>query len=191
MFLELTPQCLDEWTASYDALFRALMQYAQPLTKACGYSFEYDSHALRAAHADWVSDCQSWHSTRLMPDSNGLSHLKMLALLIHHLAQAPWVSNLFEFDIEGTREYEFNGPEEIRLEVRKDINAGRGAYLGYQFCIFVINFFERWRIDKQQEFVFRMTDDMEHNLLVYILSDSRDPIAIYLILKALYIRDNI
>ena len=103
----------------------------------------------------------------------------------------PGNAGLYEFDIEGTREYEFNGPEEIRLEVRKDINAGRSAYLGYQFCIFVINFFERWRIDKRQAFEFRMTSDMEHNLLVYILSDCRDPMAIYLILKALYIRDNI
>lgn len=192
MTFELTPECLDEWLTEYDAFFRALMTFSQPVTKCCGYSFEYDSAALHAIHDAWKSECEVWQRTILMPDSNGLSHIKMLAILMYLLAKVPWLTKLDEFDFEASRDaerYEFNGSAGERENARKDINAGHGAYLGYQFAMAVINWFEVGRIDKRQPYVFRMTHDMEHDILVYLLSERRDPMAIFLVLKALFLRD--
>lgn len=184
---------LDEWMADYDAFFGAFMRIMQPFLKCCGYWFEWDSGALKAAHAAWVAECGEWEKSRLMAGSNGLAQLKVLAILMHHLAQVPWVTALTKFDFETSRDaskYEFAGTAEDRENTRADINAGRGAYLGYLFCMNHIRWCERNRTDKLQPFVFRITDELEHNFLSYLLSERRDSMAIYLFLEALFVRDD-
>jgi hypothetical protein len=184
---------LDEWKADYKAFFHDFMNIIQPLIKCCGYWFEWDTQALKAAHAAWVAECAEWESSRLMPGSDGLAELKVFAILMYHLAQVPWVKELSEFDFENSsdaREYEFAGTPEDCKATRADINAGRGAYLGYQFCMAHIQWCERNRTDKVQPFVFRMTDELEHNFLSYLLSEKRDPLPIYLFLEALFVRDD-
>ena len=54
----------------------------------------------------------------------------------------------------------------------------------------LVRWFERQRTDKRQAFVFRMTDELEHNFLSYLLSEKRDSMAIYLFLEALFVRDD-
>jgi hypothetical protein len=75
-------------------------------------------------------------------------------------------------------------------ETRKDINGARGTFFAFQFAIAVMNSFEIARDDRAQPFVFRLTDDLEHDLMVYLLSERRDFMAMFLIFKALYARDN-
>jgi len=184
---------LDEWMESYEAFFGGLMRCIQPFVKSSGYWIEWDTSALKAAHAGWVAECKEWESTRLMPNSNGLAELKVFAILMHHLALVPWITTLTEFDFENSSDadrYSFLGDEKDRAGVRADINAGRGAYLGYQFCMNLVRWFERQRTDKRQAFVFRMTDELEHNFLSYLLSEKRDSMAIYLFLEALFVRDD-
>jgi len=53
----------------------------------------------------------------------------------------------------------------------------------------VINWFERARTDRIQDFTFRMTLDLAHDIMFYLQTKQKDPTAIYLILKALYARD--
>lgn len=187
------PSHLDDWMKSYDAFFEGFMGIIQPFVKSAECWAVWDSDALRAAHAGWVAECQEWETNRLMPNSNGLAELKIFAILMHHLALVPWVKEVTEFDYENStdaRHYDFAGAPEDKSEVRADIAAGRGGYLGYQFCMNLIRWFERQRDDKVQEFCFRMTDALEHNFLSYLLSERRDSMAIYLFLEALFVRDD-
>jgi hypothetical protein len=97
---------------------------------------------------------------------------------------------LAEFDpAEDGLENAFAGTADEKEEVRKDINAGRGTYLGFQFVLLVMNWFEEARPDCREEFVFRLTPDMEHDFLHYLLSEARSDVATFLVLKALYARD--
>jgi hypothetical protein len=188
MFSPLTEQCLDEWLANVDTFRVEFLRYCQLNCKAAGYYFEFDQAAIHAAHAGWKSMCDVWAKSYVMPDSNGLSHLKILAILLFHFSSVEWISELSEYDPEEDR-IEFAGSPQQRVEFRKDINAGRGTFFAFQFVMYVINWFETYRIDRHQKFEFRLTPEIEHDLMVYLLSERREPMAIYLILKALYARD--
>lgn len=96
--------------------------------------------------------------------------------------------DLYEYD-PANDGLEFDGTSDQREEIRKDINAGRGTYLGFQFIIDVLNWFEKARVDRKTPFVFRMTWDLHHDLFVYLSSEKREPMPVFLILKALYARD--
>ncbi len=120
--------------------------------------------------------------------SKNLSVIKVLSLLLHELSRVGWMTQLEEFD-HTAAPFQFAGPEDEFEEVRKDIAGGGGTFLAYQFVILVINWFEQARTDRVQEFVFRMTLDLEHDILVFLTSEECQPTSIYLILKALYARD--
>lgn len=123
-------------------------------------------------------------------DSDSLSHIKIMAILLFVLAQNEWVHALEEFESDSDhREGDYNGTPEEREESRRDINAGRGTFLALQFVFAILNSFEQARDDRQQEFLFRLTHELEHDIMVYLLSERRDDMAIYLMLEALYARD--
>jgi|GEM_PF-1717798 len=188
--LSLDENCLDAWLESYDAFKDDFLRYCYFISKACGYYPHVNFPKLKVAHAAWFSDCQVWENKYVMKDSNGLSHLKIMSILLVSLASVEWVNELEEFDPQGNHdEGEFVGTAEEREETRKDINAGRGTFFAFQFAIAVINSFETSRDDRVQEFMFRLTPDLEHDLMVYLLSERRDAMAVFLILKALYARD--
>jgi len=188
MFPPLDAECLDRWLADPDVFRVEMLEFCFPQTKVVGYYFTFDQDAINIAHASWVSQCHLWQHTLVRPDSDGLSHLKILAILLHQLSTVEWVREIHEFD-PASDGLEFAGTEAQREEIRKDINAGRGTYLAFQFVIRVINWHERHRIDKVDDFEPRLTPELEHDCLVYLLSGRGDDLAIYLFLKALYARD--
>jgi hypothetical protein len=124
-----------------------------------------------------------------MQGYGALSHLKIGALLLNELANEDWIRDIYEYEAHPKDDYVFAGTPEERTEVRRDIAAGRGTYFAYQFVIGVLNWFEAARIDRQSRFLFRMTPDLEHDLMVYLLSNVREEMGIFLTLKALYARD--
>lgn len=188
--LHLNENCLDHWLESYDAFKDDLLRYCYFISKACGYYPQVDFPKLKVAHANWCAECQLWETSYVMRDSNGLSHLKIMAMLLVNLSSVDWVKELEEYDAEGMHdEGEFAGTPEELEETRLDINAARGTFFAFQFAIAVVNAFEIARDDREQEFVFRLTTDLEHDLMVYLLSERRDSMAMFLILKALYARD--
>jgi len=189
MYESLTEKCLDDWLGDYATFRRSFIGYSDPVAKVCGYRLEINDSNLRSAHAQWVSICDVWERSYLMTDSDGLSHTKILALLLYTLAQIDWLPSIYEHDsADLDRKFEFAGnPEELE-ETRKDINAGRGTYFALQFVLLVMNWFEKARADRLGLFEYRMTVDLEHNLMVYLLSERRDEMAVYLVLEALYTR---
>ena len=112
-----------------------------------------------------------------------------MGLLLFSLGKVEWAAELEEFDAgEAHDEWEYNGTPEEREESRLDLNAGRGTFLALQFVFAILNGFEAARDDRLEPFKFRLTHDLEHDLMVYLLSERRDDMAIFLILKALYAR---
>lgn len=188
MALVLATNTLDEWLESFDSFEYALNFYTKNFAKAFGLYFDSDRAFLEVAHRNWRAECELWEKTLLMPNSNGLSHLKTVAILLHSLIAQDWVLKLREFDGGDRDGFDFTGNDAEREETRKDINGGGGRFLGFTFVIAVIDWYEAGRTDKVEAFVPRITDDLAHDLMVYLSSGKADAVAIFLILKALYVR---
>lgn len=183
----LTEKEIDDWLKDFTSFSSYLTFRAGDLCKSVGYHFEVDQEALRSAHNEWVALCEYWLKSKLMPNSNGLSHLKLMALLLYALCKFDWVKVLLEWSANNDGSA-FDGTPEERRELQRDINKARGKFLAYTFAIDVIEWFEQGREDRVEEFVPRMTHDMEHDLLAYLMAGNVDPIGLFLILKALYVR---
>ncbi|WP_143596131.1 hypothetical protein [Tistlia consotensis] len=184
----LTRDCLDEWLGNFSEFKYYFLRHCQIMAKAVGYYFDFDESALKVAHDNWRSRCELWESEWVMSDSSGLSHLKMMAILLYQLATVDWVNDIYEYDPSADGII-FNGSDSEKAEARLDLNAGRGTYLAFHFTIHVINWFESVRDDRKDIFVFRMTPELFHDLMVYLLSPRREEMAIFLALKCLYARD--
>lgn len=185
---KLSENILDVWLGDYDEFRVTFLKFTQCCVKSVGYYYRFDGKALEVAHANWAAECKLWEQSYVMP-SNGLSHLKMMAILLHQLSQVEWLTSLEEFDPElDSGKYEFGGEADDVEPTRADIRGGGGTYLAFEFCVFVINWFEEQRVDRSGEFVFRLTPDMLHDTMVYLRSNRGDAMAVYLIFKALYIR---
>jgi hypothetical protein len=188
MTLHLSEDCLDRWLLDFDDFRYDFLRHCQAVSKAAGYYFEFEGELLELAHTRWKAECDEWHRYKLQ-DSSALSHIKVGALLLFELSSVEWVRNIFEYEPNDKDDLIFTGTADEREEVRRDINAGRGTYLAFQFVIGLLNWFETARIDRNSEFCFRMTPDLEHDLMVYLLSTTREQMGLFLTLKALYARD--
>ena len=151
--LDLDENCLDRWLGSYDAFKDNFLRYCYFISKGCGYYPHVSFQNLKVAHAAWRAECQVWESNYVMQDSNGLSHLKIVAILLVSLASVEWVQELEEFDSTGSHdEGEFVGTPDELAETRSDINAGRGTFFAFQFATAILNSFEESRDDKVRPF---------------------------------------
>jgi hypothetical protein len=186
--LRLKQDCLDVWVADFDRFAHDFLYYSGCYAKALGYSFDPDFESLKIAHKSWQASCEKWEKQLVMPDSKGLSHIKMMAILLTDLACLEWMRDLAEFDGDERNGFVFSGTAEERAEIRRDINGGGGTYLALEFAIAVINYFEQNRTDRVGPFVFRATPDVIHDIFVYLNSPVRDAMSTFLILNALYTR---
>lgn len=188
--MTLDEHCLDNWLSDYEAFRREFLEYVYFYSKALGYYPQVDFEKLKAAYDSWVAEVGIWQQSLVMPNSNGLSHLKIMAIMLTNLASVDWVKELEDFDpTNDRREGDFHGTVEEQQETRDDIDGGRGTFLAYQFTMDILNSFESSRDDRTEPFKFRMTTDLEHDIMVFLTSDRRDSIAVFLIFKALYARD--
>lgn len=177
---------LQFWRRDYEAFSVFFLARARKHVNRHGYFIKIDHEALRIGHAGWAAACDLWQKERVPSDSGPLSHLKVLSLLLHHMVQVDWAPELF--DALPRNPTMWAGREDALDHIRKCINAGRGDYLTFQFVISLINWFEEGREDRSEPFVFRLTPDLEHDLMVYFCSEQQDELSTYLILKALYSR---
>jgi hypothetical protein len=185
--LRLTETSLDEWREDRDTFRLALLTQCLTLAKSVGLYFDFDQSALHDAHSKWASRCHEWEAAHLAESSNGLSHLKILAILLTELAGPDWVREPRNYEIQD-RDWEFSGPPALRAQIRQLIIDGEGAWLAVHFVTQIVNGYESSRIDRLGAFEFRMTPALEHDLIVYLKSGHSDAKAVYLILKALYAR---
>ena len=179
---------LKNWQTDREAFSAFFVRQSQFVANSVGYFVQVDEARLAAAHAAWAAACVHWKNERVDPKSNGLSHVKVLSLLLHHLVSNEWCSELFEGGSGAQDEERWKGKVDLREQIRKCLRAGRGKYLAFQFVIRLINWFETHRTDWSGQFSFRLTPDLEHDLMVYFASEKQDELSTYLIMKALYSR---
>ncbi len=179
---------LTNWQTDLNAFSAFFVRQAQNFANSVGYQIDPDYKALATAHAAWAAACQTWKKQRVDPKTDGLSHVKVLALLLHHFVSNDWCPTLYDQGSGAQDKTRWKGKEAVREGYRKCIRAGRGKYLAFQFVIRMINWFEAYRTDRTEPFKFRMTPDLEHNLMVYFESEKQDDLSTYLILAALYSR---
>lgn len=141
-----------------------------------------------AAELVRASDCEVWRTQHFPNETDALSHTKVVALLLHNLALAPYISRLAEHEYQNDLDYRFSGTSNQYVEARKDLIAAREVILALDFCLAVIACYESNRIDRKETFVFRLTPELRHDILSYLVSRQTDPKAIYLFLEALFIR---
>jgi hypothetical protein len=177
---------LSIWRADYGLFSQFFLARARRFCNRFGYILYADDEALKIAHASWAAACDHWQKERVPADSGPLSHIKVLSLLLHHLVSAKWAPNFQDALSKDSKLWA--GKENVRDHVRTCLNAGRGNYLAFQFVITIINSFETIRDDRSEPFIFRLTSDLEHDLMVYFASEKQDELSTYLILKALYSR---
>jgi hypothetical protein len=123
-----------------------------------------------------------WYVTRIIPQ----------------IALNEWVAGIEEYEATGhEQEGEFAGTPEEWTESRRDLNAGRGTFLGYQFASDVLNSFEQSRDDRVQPYLYRMTLDLEHDFMVFLLWERGHDqdlflfeMSTFLFFKALFVRDS-
>lgn len=188
MHSPLTKECLDRWLSSATEFQEYFIRFSINNAKAVGYYIEFNQVAFRDAHAEWVGRCKFWHEHYMLPTTTQLSHIKILALLICSFSQAEWIRSVSEFD-PAADGIEFDGTDDELDTVRLDLNAGREAFFALHFATAIINWFEKGRIDQLGEFHFRMTKDLKHDLLAYLVQKKAEEMGVFLILKALYARN--
>jgi len=174
------------WQTDFDDFAQFFVRRSHALANSVGYEIAPDHERLKTAHAAWAAACRHWRAERVDPKSDGLSHVKVLSLLLHHLVSSDWCPEVFEGGAGSTGRWK--GKEHIKDKIRHCVAAGRGKYLALQFVIQLINWFETHRIDRIEPFKFRLTPDLDHDLMVYFASEKQDELSTFLILKALYSR---
>jgi len=177
---------LRNWQTDFDDFATFFVRRAQILANSVGYQIGPDYERLRTAHAAWAAACKHWKAEKVDPKSPGLSQIKVLGLLLHHFVSTDWCPGLFEGGTGASKRWE--GKDRVREHVRNCVAHGRGQYLAFQFVVQLINWFETHRTDRDDQFVFRLTTNLEHDLMVYFASDKQDELSTFLILQALYAR---
>lgn len=185
--LEILRFTLQDWQSDPERLTQAVGALARRLAHSVGYLISIDDEKLAIAHRNWVARCEFWQPERVK-NGQPLSEMKKLALLLFQLASVDWVGEIVETTTEPSEVSRYRGNIPLWEAIRKGICSGPEAYFGLQFVVQVINRIERARQDRVEVFRFRLTPDLQHDILVYLHSDAKDDLALFLILKALYSR---
>jgi hypothetical protein len=186
----VTEEFLDLWLKDFGLFWEDMRKFVLAVSHGVGLSFETDEEALQIAHANWVARCAMWQRERLQQRSIGLSHVKILSLLLYQLASVDWATKFHKCSEtpDGLNNPYTGKPRLVKDDTRLGIIEGGGTYLAFQFVIHMINWFEIPRTDRSVPFEFRLTPDLEHDLMLYLGSEIKDELALFLMLKCLYVR---
>jgi len=174
------------WLSDYDSFADSFKRYIVYITQAFGLDCRFDENTLHEAHRKWAEDCEIWRKQHFKEESEALSHIKLTALLLHHLSRVPFISALYEHEYTSDLHYEFAGTDAQKQEARDQLVAAREVILSLDFCISVICWYEERRIDG--EYRFNMNVEFRHDIISFLVARGADPKPLYLILKALFMR---
>lgn len=179
---------LDEWLADYEAFNYAFREFCFANFRVHEIRADFVPNVTRQIHEQWVLDNQNWLDEESDTETTHLSHVKILSLLLYNLNSEPFLGNIFEHEYDEIPKYEFKGTGEQKAAAKKDLIDGRESVLAMDFCVMIIDWFERNRTDRSIPYRQPMTIDMRHDLLNYLLVGGADRKGLYLILKAIYLR---
>ncbi|RWY85199.1 hypothetical protein EHI44_16940 [Rhizobium leguminosarum] len=185
---DFTAETFEAWQADYDDFNYAFRKYCFLQFRAYGVHAEFVPNVTRQIHSMWVDSCQRWLTEETDPHTHKLSYLKRASLLLHALVSIQFLGHVEEHDYDEDAKVIFRGPPELYESSRQDLIDARDVVLALDFVLNIIHYFEENRVDRAEQFRPRLTVDMRHDLIGYLLSGSAGEKALYLILKALYLR---
>lgn len=178
----------ESWQSDYDEFNYAFRGYCFLQFRAYGIHAEFVPKVTRQIHALWVESCGRWLEKETDSKTQKLSYLKRASLLLHALVSIEFMGNVVEYEYNEEDKVKFRGQPDQYAASRQDLIDAREVVLALDFVLNIIHYFEINRIDRIEPFKIRLTADMRHDLISYLLSGKKDEKAIYLILKALYLR---
>ncbi|MER9950196.1 hypothetical protein [Mesorhizobium sp. M0047] len=179
---------LDEWLSDYESFNYDFRAFCYANFKVHGLEAEFVPNVTRQIHAQWVADHQKWLEEETDEKTKDLSHVKICALLLFNLNAEPFLGNFFDHTYQEDVQYDFRGTDAEKAAARSDLIDGRESILSLDFCILVINWFEKNRSDRVAPYRQPFTIDMRHDLLVNLINRTIDRKALYLSLKGMYLR---
>lgn len=182
------PFTLDEWLNDYDSFNYAFRGFCIMHFKVHSLHADFVPNVTRQIHEQWVADVNRWLSDETDEKTVTLSHLKVLSILLYNLNIESCIGNMYDHEYQEDDVYIFAGTDEQKHDARRDLIDGRHASLSLDFCIMAVDWFERNRDDCTIPFKQPLTADMRHDLINYLVGGNVDLKALYLILKALYLR---
>lgn len=189
--IRLTSDTVYAWLTDYESFAYDFKRTCFVTCQALGLDCRFDEAALKLVHDKWVEACEAWRTEHFPEEADALSHLKVIALLLYHLSLSPYISAVYNHSFGNDLYYSFSGTDEEKLEARDEIVAAREVILALDFCISVAVWYEERRIDRASPFDNRMTRDLRHDIISYLVSRQGDSKGLYLVLKALFIRDSL
>ncbi|MCW1842923.1 hypothetical protein [Prosthecomicrobium hirschii] len=180
---------LEVWLSDYEAFNYDFKRFCFLQFRAFSVRAKFVPNMLREAHTEWVRQRDSWLAVEAHPETEELSHIKVVSLLL---------TSLNRYFIESLYEHEYNEDEKVHIDLpsreyqsaREDLIAVPEAILAFDFCLNIIYWYEFNRVDRSAPFESRLTADMRHDIITYLVNGGVDPKAVYLILKALFNRAN-
>lgn len=188
--MDFSSEAFDLWQSNYEEFNFSFRRYCFIQLKAYSLHADFVPNVTKQIHEQWVDSCQKWLADRTDHNTTKLSYLKRASLLLHSLVSIQFLGNFKEHTYEEELKFTFRGNDTQYLDSRKDLIDARDAILSLDFVLNIINYFEEHRIDRVEPFRMPLTLDMRHDLLFYLLSGEVDDKALYLILKALYLRNS-
>jgi hypothetical protein len=179
---------LDRWMSDYEEFNYEFRTFCNMHFKVHGIQVDFVPNVTKQIHNQWTQDHQYWLDQETDERTQALSHVKICALLLANLVSEPFLGNFYDHEYQEDVPYVFRGTDAQKAAARQDLIDGREHVLSLDFVILIIDWYERNRIDRATLFRQPMTEDMRHDLINYLLSGKVEKKALYLILKALYLR---
>lgn len=187
--IRITENTIDEWLSDFSEFNFAFRTFCFSNFHAFGVHAEFTPNVLNEVHSGWKEDVADWLQHEVSTETKELSQLKITSLLLYNLTRIPFLGSMHAHDWGANQKF-FSSLSGSKFdEAKKDLIDLRDLLLSFDFCIAVIDWVERNRCDRSTPYTQRLTPDMRHDMLSYLLGETKDKRALYLILKALYLRE--
>lgn len=181
---------LDTWLADFEAFNYDFKRHFFETFQAVGVAAVFDDEVLKQAHTNWVSSVESWLRDHSDENTASLSAMKSASLLLFCLCEKSILTSAELHEYASVPSTVFTGSDEDKQMVIDDILIDGQYTLPFDFCILIIDWYERNRDDRETEYRQPLTFDMRHDILTYLRIEEVQKRALYLILKGVYLRPN-
>lgn len=191
----LTRYVFDRWR-TFENFKTDIDDICHILGMRTGLRFEIDPARLLTTHVIWARSCDEWLTNLLPETTTVLSHLKQAAILLDKFCENTPISVHEDASVRATAvDNPQDGAGSTELpdalpprEIQKFFDGG-SHYLGWLLAYHVCEFFESGREDRLDEYVARITDEFELDMVSCLMSGKSSSHSLHMVLKALFLRD--
>lgn len=191
----LSKSIFDDWS-TYAKFAEDLRECCAIVSIRSGLKISVADVQLQTVHKLWLHEQSSWLHNLLPAGTTELSHIKKAAILLSkfceivpidvsgsgHVGGTSTISNIQD---GGLGELPHVLPEG-HIKKFKD---GGCHYVAWLLLHEVCQFFERYRTDRSDPFISRITEEFELDMVSALISGRMSSQSIHLVFKALFLRD--